>query len=315
LDGGGFKGTPIGEMLPVYLDPETPGVGPLVGRYELTREGKLEPWARLKDNEGDEDARISAMPDFRNVHKLPAIRLGSTEVARLSLPDGGHSPALVTRRYGRGRTAVLALTDFWRWGMTRPEAHAEMEKAWRQKMRWLLADVPRRLSVKAGAEGVEVELFGADFRSDEAAAVSLKVKRPDGTWTNIPARPDPEHPGVIQAAFHSDNPGNHLVEATTRATEKQPALTARSGWVGNSLQDEYKSLRPDMEVMNRLASGTGGRVLSIEDLSGFVKSIKNLPLPVIETRREPLWHSPAWLALALACFVGEWGLRRWKRLP
>ena len=315
LDAGGYKGTAIGEMLPVYLDPATPAGEPLTGKYELTREGKLEPWARLKDNEGEEDARIAAMPDFRNVHRLPAIRPGSTEVARLALPDGGHAPALVTRRFGRGRTAVLALTDFWRWGMTRPEAHAEMEKSWRQTLRWLLADVPRRLSVKPEGDAIAAELFGTDFRPDESASVSLKVKRPDGTWTNISARPHPEKPGVMQASFHSTDQGNYLVEATTRATEKQPALTARGGWVVNSLQDEYKSLRPDVEAMNRLASATGGSVLSVADLSGFVDRIKNLPVPVTEIRREPLWHSPAWLALALACFVGEWGLRRWKRLP
>jgi len=315
LDAGGYKGTPIGEMLPVYLDPETPGGEPLKGRYELTREGLLEPWARLKDNESDESARIAAMPDFRNVHKLPAIRPGSTEIARLELEDGGHAPALVIRRFGRGRTAVLALTDYWRWGMTRPEAHAEMEKSWRQTLRWLLADVPRRLTVKAEGDSIQAELFGADFHPDESASVALKVKRPDGTWTNIAARPHPEKPGVMQAAFHATDPGNYLVEATTRATEKQPALTARSGWVVNSLQDEYRSLRPDMEAMNRLASATGGRVLAAGDLSGFVNSIKNLPVPITEMRREPLWHSPAWLLLALACFIEEWGLRRWKRLP
>ena len=315
LDAGGFKGTPIGEMLPVYLDPPTPAGGPLSGKYELTREGKLEPWARLRDNEADENARISTMPEFRNIHKLPAIRPGAMEIARLQLADGGTSPALVTRRFGRGRTAVLAISDLWRWALTKPEAHAEMEKSWRQTLRWLLADVPRRLTVKAEHGTIETELFGADFHPDESAAVAMRVKRPDGTWTTVAARPHPDKPGVMQSVFHGTDPGTYLAEATTRATDKQPALTARTGWVVNALQDEYKSLRPDMEAMNRLASATGGRVLAPEDLAGFVESLKNLPVPVSETRREPLWHSPAWLALALGCFIGEWSLRRWKRLP
>lgn len=314
LDAGGYKGTPIGEMLPVYLDPETPGDEPLSGKYELTREGMLEPWARLKDNEGDEDTRISGMPMFRNVHKLPGIRPGSMEIARLELEDGGYAPALVTRRFGRGRTAVMALTDFWRWGLTKPEAHAEMQKAWRQTLRWLLADVPRRLTVKMEEETIEVELLGADFHPDESPSVSLRVRRPDDTWTQVSTQPHPERPGSAQATFHAAEPGNYLVEATTRATDSQPALTARSGWVVNSLQDEYRSLRPDMEAMERLAAATGGRVLAPKDLAGFVDSIKNLPAPITEMRREPLWHSPAWLLFALACFVGEWGLRRWKRL-
>jgi hypothetical protein len=29
----------------------------------------------------------------------------------------------------------------------------------------------------------------------------------------------------------------------------------------------------------------------------------------------PIWHTPAMFAFALACFVSEWGLRRWKGLP
>jgi hypothetical protein len=66
--------------------------------------------------------------------------------------------------------------------------------------------------------------------------------------------------------------------------------------------------------MNLLAKSTGGRVLAAEDLDEFVDSLKNLPVPVSETRSEPLWHSPWWLIAALACFTGEWSLRRWKRL-
>ena len=29
----------------------------------------------------------------------------------------------------------------------------------------------------------------------------------------------------------------------------------------------------------------------------------------------PFWHTPGMFALALACFLAEWGLRRWKGMP
>ena len=32
--------------------------------------------------------------------------------------------------------------------------------------------------------------------------------------------------------------------------------------------------------------------------------------PVTETLTEPLWHTPVMFLFALACFLGEWGLRR-----
>jgi hypothetical protein len=32
--------------------------------------------------------------------------------------------------------------------------------------------------------------------------------------------------------------------------------------------------------------------------------------PITETSTEPLWHTSGMFLFALACFLGEWGLRR-----
>ncbi len=321
LDAGGFHATPVGEMLPVYLDPATPPDGPVPGRYDLTREGRLEPWARLRATEEEEAMRIDRMPVFSNVHRLPAIRPGTLEIGILESASGT-SPALAVRRYGRGRTAILAIGDLWRWGMKSPEAHADMDKTWRQMLRWLLADVPRPLSVKAeanpgstGGELITTELLGEDFQPRESGAIRLRVKRPDATWTQLSPRPHPSRTGTLESVHSSAEPGPYLAEATTRATDDKPSLTAQAGWVVNAIQDEYLAIRPDMQAMEALATTSGGRLLKPEGLDEFVATLKNLPLPVTETRSDPLWNTPAWLLAALACFIGEWSLRRWKKLP
>ncbi|MES2922705.1 MAG: hypothetical protein V4819_14220 [Verrucomicrobiota bacterium] len=318
LDTGGYNGTPIGEMLPVYLDPATPAGAPVAGRLNLTREGRLEPWARLRATDDDEARRIEAMPEFQNVHRLPALRPGATEIGKLELAEGS-SPALAVRRYGRGRTAVLAIGDLWRWGLRGPEDRADLDKTWRQTTRWLLADVPRPLAVKAesaaGGQMVTTELLGDDFQPDEAGGVTLRVRRPDGTWTSISPRPHASKAGTLEALHTATEPGPYLAEAITRAADGKPALTARTGWVVNALRDEYLAIKPDMAAMNRLATATGGRILTPDGLDEFIAGLKDLPMPVTETRSEPLWHSPIWLAVALACFIGEWSLRRWKKLP
>ena len=318
LDTGGYNGTPVGEMLPVYLDPATPAGAPVAGRFNLTREGRLEPWARLRATDDGEAQRIEAMPEFQNIHRLPAVRPGATEVGKLELTEGS-SPALAVRRYGRGRTAVLAISDLWRWGLRGPEDRADLDKTWRQTTRWLLADVPRPLAVKAetaaGGQMITTELLGDDFQPDEAGGVTLRVRRPDGTWTSISPRPHASKGGTLEALHTATEPGPYLAEATTRAADGKPALTARAGWVVNALRDEYLAIKPDMAAMNRLASATGGRILTPDGLDEFVAGLKNLPMPVTETRSEPLWHSPVWLLAALVCFIGEWSLRRWKKLP
>ncbi len=318
LDAGGYNGTPIGEMLPVYLDPGTPPGAPVAGRYDLTREGRLEPWARLRATEEEEAERIDSMPEFANIHRLPAIRPGAIEIGKFHTADGT-SPALATRHYGRGHTAVLAMGDLWRWGLKNPAARRDMDKTWRQLTRWLLSDVPRPLSVKTeisnGGEKITTEQLGDDFQSSESGGVNLRVRRPDGTWTHLTPHPHATKAGTLEAIHNATEPGPYLAEATTRSTDSKPALTAQAGWVVNALQDEYLAIRPDMPAMELLAATTGGRVIKPDGLDAFVASLKNLPLPVRETRSEPLWNTSAWLIAALGCFIGEWSLRRWKKLP
>jgi hypothetical protein len=317
LDAGGYTDTVIGEMLPVYLDPAAPADGPSAGRFALTREGLLEPWARLRKTEAEEERRLRDMPEFQNIHRLPAIRPGAMEIGKFESGEGS-SPALAVRRYGRGHTAMIAATDVWRWGLRDADSHADMDKTWRQLTRWLLSDVPRPLAVKAevAANGhrVTTRLLGEDFQPSESGGIALRVRRPDDTWTSLSPRPDAETPGMLESLDTDTAAGAYLAEATSRAVGTRPAQTAQTGWVVNALQDEYLALRPDMEAMNRLATATGGRVIAPDGLEDFVKSLAELPVPITETRSEPLWHSPWWLAAALGCFIGEWALRRWKKL-
>ncbi|MEM9079080.1 MAG: hypothetical protein AAGC74_00110 [Verrucomicrobiota bacterium] len=321
LDVGGYQGTPIGEMLPVYLEPETPSGGPTSGRFQLTREGRLEPWARLRKTEEEEARRIQEMPKFNSIHRLANIRPGAMEIGLFETPEGT-SPALVTRRYGRGHTAILGTVDLWKWGLKNPDARADMNKTWRQLTRWLLSDVPRPLSLAienktttTDGPTITTELLGSDFQPHESGTLKLRIQRPDNSWIHLNPRPHMSQPGISEAHYNPTEPGTYLVEASTRATDDLPAQTVQAGWVTNALQDEYLATRPKMAAMTQLASSTGGEVLTPGDLDKFVANLKNLPLPVTETRSEPFWHHSLWLIAALACFIGEWSLRRWKKLP
>lgn len=315
LDTGGYHGTPVGEMLPVYLDPVTPPGSPLTGKFVLTREGLLEPWARLRETDGKEVERIDRMPEFQNIHRLAGLRPGAMAIGKLELAEGA-SPGLATRRYGRGRTAVLAVSDWWSWGLRDAESHQDLDKSWRQFVRWSLADVPRPLSLKSesAADGqlVTAEMLGEDFRPSDASGMAMRVRLPDGNWSQLSPIPHPERPGVQQTTRRTDDPGTYLAEATARRPGGKSTVT--TGWVSNPLQDEYLAIQPDLDAMARLADQTYGKVITRSGLAAFVESLKNLPVPVKETRTEPFWNSPLWLLAALVCFVGEWSLRRWKRL-
>ena len=156
-------------MLPVYLSgaKEAEAINakpPVPLRYELDREGWLQPWARLRDTESGEKERLAAMPAFEVMNRVRDVKPGASTIATALDAQGQAAPALVVQRFGLGRTAALTIGDVWRWGMKTPETRKDMERAWRQLIRWMVADVPGRVSLTA-----------EPVARDTAGAVKLQV--------------------------------------------------------------------------------------------------------------------------------------------
>lgn len=330
---GNYVRTPIGDMLPVYLDRDTATAAAPVGpvQLQLAREGWLQAWARLRDNEGDERARIDAMPPFEIVNRVRALKPGASVIATVRDEKGGELPALAVQRFGRGRTAALTVGDVWKWGMKDPVARADMEKAWRQLARWLVADVPNRVDctvepVAADANGamrVQVRVRDEKFQAVDDAAVSIEVQSVvfEGTAgaaapsIRLEAEPALSEPGLYQATYVPRQTGGYRVVATVKNPAGADLGRAEAGWSTDLAAEEFRSLIPNVALLEDLARKTGGEVIAAADLAAFAKRLPQLRAPVMETWSYPAWHTPLLFAFALACLLAEWGLRRWKGMP
>ena len=146
----------IGDMLPVYLDHNDGGPGEPPGpvQFQLAREGWLQAWARLRDNESDERSRLESMRKFEVLNRVRGLKPGASVIATVRDDKGAEIPALVVQRFGRGRTASLMIGDFWRWGMTDTAARADMERAIDMGVNGLITDYPDRAREVLAAKGV-----------------------------------------------------------------------------------------------------------------------------------------------------------------
>ncbi|MEA3213120.1 MAG: hypothetical protein QOE70_6177 [Chthoniobacter sp.] len=317
---GNFARTAIGDMLPVYLDksPEPPRGAPL--RLNLTREGWLQPWARLRSTEPDETRRLSALPQFDLLNRAREAKPAAMVVASVS--DGRDTyPALVTQRFGRGRTAALLIGDLWQSGLGDEALQKDLGKAWRQLVRWLVADVPEPIELRAepqsGGELVrlQVRVRDAKFQALDNAAVTLTVQPIDGAApVTLTAEASAEEPGLYEGSYVPRDSGGYRAGASVANESGAPVGTAAAGWTTDLAAAEFRSLKPNRALMETVARKTGGEVLAAERLEAFARELPSKRAPVTETWTEPLWHTPAMFLFALACFVGEWGLRRWKGL-
>ncbi len=317
---GGYQRTAMGDLLPVHLD--APAQPAAVGmRLALTREGWLQPWARLRANEADERKRLGALPALDVLSRISSAKPGAMVVANVT--DGRREwPALVTQRFGRGRTAALLAGDLWQTGLGDEALSKDLGKAWRQLVRWLVSDVPEpvELRIEPQSDGSEVRIRvsvrDAKFQPIDNAAVRLSVQ-PIGT-TDEPAtlmgEASASEPGVYETSYVARDSGGFRVEAKVTNEAGAGVGQGQGGWAVDLDAAEFRTLRPNRALMEKVAKQTGGQVILPDQLDAFVKSLPARKAPAMETWTRPLWHTPAMFLFALTCFVGEWGLRRWRGL-
>lgn len=319
LDVGGYENTPVAELLPVYLGRKSNTAPRTPVRLSWTREGMLHPWMRLRTTEEAERGRVAQMPDFHVAHALDALKPGAQTLAMLEDSAGVARPAVVSQRFGNGRSVAFLVGDLWRWGLRDSESRADLETFWRQMVRGVLADVPRRASLTVDAPDggdvvVSVTCLGPDFRATERATATARVRDPSGEWREVALQADPDHPGRAEAKIRAAAAGPWIAEAVVRDATDGTTTKLESGFAINADAVEFRTRGNSRQTLDSLATSTGGRVLTPEDLSRLPEILDRSPRLLTETESTPLWHHAAWLTLAIGCFVGEWGLRRWKGL-
>jgi hypothetical protein len=122
-------------------------------------------------------------------------------------------------------------------------------------------------------------------------------------------------PGTYTATYLPRQTGGYRAEAVVLDPNGAEVGRAEAGWASDPAAEEFRSLKPNRALMEQLASQTGGEMVAAGKLEQFAQSLPNRKAPVTETVFVPLWHTPLMFLFALACFVAEWGLRRWKGLP
>jgi hypothetical protein len=326
---GKYDRTPVGELLPVYMNrsranfAQVQGQGDPEYRLVLTREGWLQPWVRTRKTEEEERQRLNAMASFRTLSRVDNIKPGAVVLAEVRDADGQAAPALVAQQFGKGHVAALLIGDLWRWGIRREDpSESDLDRSWRQTVRWLVGDVPSRLEVavrpktdpNAAAATAAVELSArvrdAGYRPLDNAKVAFKVTLPDGETLALDAEPDGREAGAYAATYVPRQPGAYRIVAAANAPDGSPIGEREAGWAAQPAADEFARLEPDREYLKSIAEHTKGELVDGARLDYFVAGLSSRHAPITEPWTSPLWHQPLYLLITIVCLTAEWGLRR-----
>ncbi len=323
LQDGKYARTPVGDMLPIYLDRLPAQVTPGTGRFDFTREGWLQPWVRLRQTEQEEKSRLEAIPGYKVFNQLHEAKPGASVLATITDPNAGTLPAIAIQRFGAGRSACITIGDLWRGALGDEHRQTDLAKWWRQIARWLTADVPPRFELRAETEAdesVRLRVTARDekFEPLENAQIRIKVRAAGpGAATNevtLTAEPSEREAGVYLAKYVPRDTGAYLAQANI-ADEKGLSLAeVEAGWASEPLGKEFERLSPNVAVLEEIARKTGGEIVQADRLESFVDSLSQRKAPIEETFSTPLWHRGGYFALVIAALALEWGLRRWRGL-
>jgi uncharacterized membrane protein len=316
---GKYDRTPVGELLPVYLNGR--GEASDVGEHRLvlTREGWLQPWVRTRKTEAEERTRLEAMPAFETLSRVGRIKPGAVTLAEARDADGEIAPALVAQTFGKGHVAALLIGDLWRWGMRKKDSEeSDLERSWRQTARWLVSDVPSRVEVSArpkpesSAPAVElsVRVRDSEYRPLDDAKVAVKITLPGGDPLTLDAAPDSREAGLYTTTYVPKQPGGYRAVATATAVGGSTIGEREAGWAAQPAADEFARLAPDRAFLQTLAAKTGGEVVEGANLDAFVAGLPARGAPITERWTSPLWDHPLYFLFAVACLTAEWGVRR-----
>lgn len=269
------------------------------------------------------------LPSLENIYRIGSAKPGaSILVNAVSSKQGsgknGSLPLLISQNYGLGRVTVFAADSTWKWRLGGFEdIH---KKFWRQLVLWSakLDEPPRgELSIeldksrclpgeqiafrtvylpKEGESADDLERTASVFDPNEKETV-LALTDEGSSFTGIIQNTSASGDYRISAAIRSKATGKEIQKAHARFLVRQA-------------NPELDSPHPAPDVLENIASLTGGRSLKPEDLPGVLNELAQGRETLAETREEKISLYDQWPVFGIFVFLlsCEWIVRKRRGL-
>jgi uncharacterized membrane protein len=323
---GGYAETPLADVMPV----EVARTGTASDEYfaELqvspTPAGAMHPATQFAATDEESIAKWKTLPALTTVNRIGRAKPGAVAllVGRDSAGRSEGQVVLAHQRYGRGKVIAFPVQDSWVWQMDARITVEDVthETFWRQMLRWLVSEVPERVTTTAPDHVVpgetvalRAQINDESFLAVNGATVRASVVGPDGAPMEVPFDWIIDKDGEYQAHFTAREPGVYRLNVSARVGDS--VITGADDYVvARDLQQEMFSAAQRPALLERIARETGGRYYSADNADGLARDIvyTNSGTTVIE--RLDLWDMPVVFVILLGLIAAEWLLRRKRGL-
>ena len=331
LADGAWNSSTIADILPTVLPSQSatfhreadPKNGVSHTTAELAPAGVDSIITRIVDDPAANVARWKTLPYLMDYEDPGMPKPGAAVLANMITPEGRRLPLLVTQNYGHGRTSIMATGGSWRWQMSSPLGDTAHDLFWQQLLRWLVSDTPGHVSATVpsqvlldhGAIVLTAEVADAQYNAAPDAKVEAHILGPSGVNALVELSPAPDRPGQFQAAWSAPKTGAYLTEITAQRAD---AATGKVKELGRDVLTfqrldgvaENFHVEQNRELLERLASQTGGQYWKPADLAQLAARIPFSEAGVTVRETKDLWNLPIVFFVLVLLRFSEWWLRR-----
>jgi uncharacterized membrane protein len=325
LADGGWNASTLTDLLPTSLPTQTgtfhrevdPRNGTTHTTAELAPAGVDNIITRLVDDPAQNAAKWKNLPYLMDYEDPGTPKPGAAVLANMITPEGRKLPLLITENFGHGRTAIMATGGSWRWQMSSPLGDTAHDLFWQQLLRWLVSDtrgrvaasMPDQMLLDNGAVTLTAEVRDQQYNPAPDAKVEAHILGPSGVSALVEMLPVPDNPGQFQASWSAPKTGAYLTEVTALRAEKELGRDVLTFQRMDGVAENFHT-EQNRELLEHLASQTGGQYWKPADLGKLAASIPFSEAGVTTRETKELWNLPLVFLVLLLLRFSEWWLRR-----
>ena len=251
-------------------------------RVRLTDRGQS---LRLLAGVAAESDVLPELPTLATVAQPDDLKPGAVVLATaLSAGEQKQPPVLAYQPYGAGRVVVIEGGGMWRWAFLPPqykELDPVYQALWQSLLRWLVSNAgllpgqqfalrTDKITFDANEQATATLLVHEGAAQDQVPTVVLTGDDAGGARQIAPS-PLGEEPGTFRANFGKLPEGRYEARIVQEGRESTASVVVFD--VRKSL-DERLNLKPRPDLMARVASETGGKVLTGSEAKTIVQGFR-----------------------------------------
>ena len=327
-----LEGTPLADMLPVVIDPDSDIHDDQEFPLQLTAKAETYPFMNLGGNDADNGkawdnlGRLQWYQPVAQKHELAEVL---AEHPRDLCHDGKtKQPLIAIRRYGKGEVVYIGFNEMWR--LRRKYGEKYYRQFWSQLIYRLgmshALGAEKRFVARADRQqyNVEekvtltVEAYDENFEAiDEGVAEGRTIsaemivtgRNGEADQTRVISIPLLKA-GVFETRLPVYVDGEYQVRVTDPVTGEVSEVRFD---VANTSAERRSAVR-DEELQNRLARETRGRSYDLTTVGNLTKDLELEPIVEHTSRTHPLWNTPLWFIVIVSLMLGEWFIRKLNNL-